>query len=199
MRQVRNAERNAECRVRKLMGVVLFALAVTPLLAAPPADNTPLKRQMQDFERALNQSIIQMFGTQFFVFLQEPKAAYLPGFGVVVHAEVNLHPMRFIMPFAPQPYSEQELKTEREQKLARMKVMQKGLQDLLLAQGRALTQLSGEEQVAVVIHLYNPRTYPEIPSQVLLQARRQALLDVREREGKPDPIELAKAINLREF
>ncbi len=192
--------RIADCGLRICLAILAAALlATSPAAARAAENNAALKRQMQEFERGLNQTIIQMFGTQFFVFLQEPKAAYLPGFGVVVHAEVNLYPMRFIMPFAPQPYSEQELKTEREQKLARMKVMQKGLQEMLVAQGRALGQLSGEEQVAVVIHLYNPRTYPEIPSQVILQARRQALLDLAERAGKPDPIELAKAITLREF
>lgn len=171
------------------------ALATVTLCAAPAENNAVLKRQMQEVERAL----LRMFEVQSLIILQEPKSAYLPGFGIVVHAEVNLYPMRNIMPFAPQPYSEQELKTEREQKLLRLRTMQKQLQELLLAQSRLLTQVNGEENLALVIHLYNPRSYPGIPSQVVVQARRQALLSLQEQARKPGPDELAKVILVREF
>ena len=118
---------------------------------------------------------------------------------MVVHAEVNLYPMRFIFPFAPNPYSEKELKTEREQKGQRLKELQYKLRQLLLAQSGALTRLGAEENLAVVIHLFNSRPYPEIPSQVVLQAQRKALLELQDQGHKPEPAELARVISLRQF
>ncbi len=169
-------------------------------LAAPPAENAAvLKRQMQEFERVLNNALQQMFENRPFAVLQEPKSAYLPGFGLIVHAEVNLYPMRMVMPFSPAPYSETELKLERTQKLQRLKQLQDRLRELLLAESASLGQVSAEENVAVIIHLYNPRPYPEIPGQIVVQARRQALLELQGEGRKPAPAELAKVIALREF
>ncbi len=181
-----------------------FLIVLLFLVAAPPpakaADNpAALKRQMQEFERVLNQAMVQMFENRPFAILQEPKSVYLPGFGIVVHTELNLYPMRWITPFSLEPYSEKELKTEREQKAERLKNVNGRLRDLLLAQSVAFSQVNAEENLAVVIHLYNPRYFPEIPSQVVAMARRRALLDLQGDGRKPAPEELARAITVREF
>ncbi len=198
-----NRLRIVDCGLRISMGMLAVVLTASASPAAPPVspgeNHAALKRQMQEFERVLNTALRQMFDDRPFFVLQEPKSAYLPGFGVVVHAEVNLYPMRFIFPFAPDPYSERELKTEHEQKALRMKELRVRLRELLLAQTSAFSQLGGEENLAVVIHLYNARPYPEIPSQIVVQARHQALLDLREQGRKPEPAELSRVITLREF
>ena len=186
--------------------VILLTVGAALWLAVPQSQATAagkkqaeLKRQMQRLERAVSTSLQQVFGNRPFAVLQEPKSVYLAGFGVMVHAEVNLYPMRFVFPFAPNPYSEKELKTEREQKRKRLKQLQSRLRELLLAESAELTQLGAEENLAVVIHLFNSRPYPEIPSQVVLQAQRKALLELQDQGHKPEPAELARVISLRQF
>ena len=185
---------------------ILLALGAALWLAVPQSQATAagkkqaeLKRQMQQLERAVNTSLQQAFGNRPFAVLQEPKSAYLAGFGVVVHAEVNLYPMRFISPFSRDPFSEKELKTERQQKQKRLQELQSRLRDLLLAESVGLTQLGAEENLAVVIHLFNPRPYPEIPGQVVLQAPRKALLELQDGGRKPGSAGLARVISLRQF
>ena len=185
---------------------ILLVLGAALWLAVPQSQATAagkkqaeMKRQMQQLERAVNTSLQQMFENRPFAVLQEPKSAYLAGFGIVIHAEVNLYPMRFISPFARDPYSEKELKTEREQKRKRLQQLQSRLRKLLLAESAELTQLGPEENLAVVIHLFNPRPYPEIPGQLVLQAPRKALLELQGQGGKPGPAELARVISLRQF
>ncbi len=185
---------------------ILLAMGAALWLAVPQSQATAagkkqaeLKRQMQQLELAVNASLQQMFENRPFAVLQEPKSAYLAGFGVMVHAEVNLYPMRFISPFAPSAFSEKELKTEREQKRRRLQQLQSRLRDLLLAESAGLTQLGAEENLALVIHLFNPRPYPEIPGQVVLQAQRQALLELQDGGRKPGSAGLARVISLRQF
>ena len=185
---------------------ILLALGAALWLAVPQSQATAagkkqaeLKRQMQQLERAVNTSLQQMFGNRPFAVLQEPKSAYLAGFGVVVHAEVNLYPMRFISPFSRDPFSEKELKTERQQKQKRLQQLQSRLRELLLTESAGLTQLGAEENLAVVIHLFNPRPYPEIPGQVVLQAQRKALLELQDGGRKPGSAGLARVISLRQF
>ena len=186
--------------------VILLAVGAALWLAVPQSQATAagkkqaeLKRQMQQLERALNSSLRQTFGNRPFAVLQEPKSAYLAGFGVVVHAEVNLYPMRFISPFSRDPYSEKELRTEREQKQKRLQQLQSRLRELLLTESAGLTKLGAEESLAVVIHLFNPRAYPEIPGQVVLQAQRKSLLELQDQGREPGPAELARVISLRQF
>ena len=181
------------------LGFVLWLAVPQSRAAAAGKKQVELKRQMQQLERAVNTSLQQMFENRPFAVLQEAKSVYLAGFGVMVHAEVNLYPMRFISPFALRPYSEKELKTEREQKRKRLQQLQSRLRDLLLTESAGLTQLGAEENLAVVIHFFNPRPYPEIPGQVILQAQRQALLELQDGGRKPGSTGLARVISLRQF
>lgn len=188
--------------MRRYLLVLVLCLLLAPLAASavppPPApDNAALKRQMQELERVLNNTLSHMFGDRPFAVLQEAKSAYIPGFGVVAHMELNLYPMRFVWPFSPQPYSPKELKTEHEQKIVRLKELRLALRDLLVAQAGNLTQLSDEESLAVIVHFYNQREYPEIPGQLVVQARRQALLTLQGR--KAEPAEWAKVIASWEY
>jgi len=182
---------------RAWLAALLLLLAVAASSVGAAENQAALKRQMQEFERVLSVTLGHMFQQQPFVVLQEPKAAYLPGFGVVAHTELNLYPLRWLFPFSTEKYSEQELRTEREQKLLRLRELEKQLRELLLAQSAALTQLGPDESMAVIIHLYNPRPYPDIPNQVVMQGRRQSLAELQGR--KPSPAELARVITLREF
>ena len=189
---------------------IVAALVVTLLAgvsaAAPPPQTSAsgrefaaLKRQMDQFDQQLRDALLKMFEARPFVILGEPKSTYLEGFGVVVHAELNLYPVAVLSPFISKQALDNEIKLEQEQKPLRLKELRTRLREMLVEQGAALTQLSSEESVAIVIHLFNVRQQANIPGQVVAQARRQALLELKARGAAPEPAALARAITLREF
>jgi hypothetical protein len=189
---------------------IVAALVVTLLAgvcaAAPPPqagasgrEFAALKRQMDQFDQRLRDALLKMFEARPFVILEEPKSTYLEGFGVVVHAELNLYPVAMLSPFTSKQALDNEIKLEQEQKPLRLKELRNRLRELLVEQGTALTLLSTEENVAIVIHLFNVRPQANIPGQVVVQAKRQALLELKTRGGAPEPAALARAVSLREF
>jgi hypothetical protein len=164
---------------------------------AVPRPDSPIKQQLKDFERFADGALRNMYGDQAFGILQEPKAAYVPGFGVIVHVEVNLYQMRMLTPFGRPYYSEEELKTEREQKAARLKQLRVNLRELLIQEAARLAKLGSTENAALVVHLFNQRPYPEVPDQVVVSGSVPALAAL---EGRtPQPAELEKLVSLREF
>lgn len=195
-------------RITEVCAAGLMALALSlalagPAGAAPPSNDSQalLKQQMREFEAAVDSTLRQMFSdSRPFTVLEQPKATYLDGFGIVVHAEINLYPTSAnLMPFMTGQSLDRELKNEREQKQVRLRQLQARLQSLLLEQSGPLSQLRDGESMAVVIHLFNPRPFPEIPGQIVVQARRQALLALQVQGRKIEPEDLAKTVSLREF
>jgi hypothetical protein len=180
-----------------LLGV--FAAAPAPQAGAPGRDFAALKRQMDQFDQRLQDALLKMFEARPFVILGEPKSTYLEGFGVVVHAELNLYPVAVLSPFTSKQALDNEIKLEQEQKPLRLRELRNRLREVLVEQGAALTQLPSEENVAIVIHLFNVRQQANIPGQVVAQARRQALLELKARGAAPEPAALARAVSLREF
>jgi len=186
------------------LAVVLFAgvcLAAPPPQTATSAaqQNAALKAQMDQFGQMLADALVKMFDSRPIFILERPKGAYLDGFGVIVHTELNLYPMAPLSPFNSQAALDVEIKKEAEQKPLRLKQLQDRLRELLLEQSAAMSLLPRDQNLAIVIHLYNARSDPRIPSQIVVQARRQALLDLQADGRKPAPAALARAINLREF
>ena len=159
-------------------GALLLALVAPPLPAQTRAthDYSGMKMQMQLFETVLSTALKQRFGHPFSI-LQPAKGVYLEGFGVVFSVEANLYPMRFISPFSPAPYSEKELKEAREQKPLRMKKAEEMVEELLRDHGPGLSFLRPDENVAVAIHVFNPGELSDLPSQVVIQTKRQTLID----------------------
>lgn len=164
--------------------------------AGPRADS-PLKQQMKEFERFADLALRKMFGNLPFTILQEPKASYLPGFGLIVHAEGNLYPMRMLTPFGRPTYSEEELKVEREQKIARIKQLRATLREMLVQEAPLLAKLGGSENAALVVHLFNQRPYPEVPDQVVVIGNLRDLAALQGRKLQPG--ELDKLVSLREY
>ncbi len=148
---------------------------------AQSPDFPAIKKQTQLFETVLNTAVQQRF-EQPFLLLQETKGAYLAGYGVVFTLEVNLYPMRYRTPFAASPYSEKELATARAQKLQRMKEMETLIRDLLRDHGMGLDFLPPDENVAVVVHLFNQAEQRDMPSQLAVQVKKQWLQEAAGRK-----------------
>lgn len=145
-------------------------------------DLPALKSQLQAFQQVLNQSIRQTF-EQPFSLLQDAKGIYLPRFGVAFHLEVNLHPIRLISPFDMRPYSAEELQKARDTKLQRIRQLKDRLSELLLEHGGALQAVPAEQNVVVVVHLFNLPSEQSnaLPTQLVIGTSRRALLDYQDR------------------
>lgn len=172
----------------RMMVLALVVLALPGFSAepVPPAavglpagvDAAALKRQMQQFQGILNQNLQQSF-EQPFGLLQDIKGIYLSRYGVAFHMEVNLVPLRALSMFDYRPHTEGELRRTRELKLQRIRQIKASVSDLLLAHAQEFSAVPLEQQVAVVIHLFNlPSERTEgLPSQVVIEVSRQALAE----------------------
>ena len=147
------------------------------------ADLDALKNQMQTFQDLLNRSIHQTFERPFSL-LQDAKGIVLPGYGVVFHLEVNLHPLRLMSPFDLRPNTPEELKKARDSKLERIQQLKNMLSELLLEHGGSVNEMSLEDRLVVVVHLFNlpPEQNEDLPTQVGIMIRRGMLLDYQARQ-----------------
>ena len=170
--------------------LLAMTTAVSPVCRAqdaspnsfPPSELRALRQQLQSFQNVLNRSVQQNFEHPF-ALLQDAKGIYLPRFGVAFHMEVNLYPLRLISPFAPTPYSPEELRKAKESKLARIRELKEQLQQLLLEHAVDLGAVPAEQNVAVVVHLFNlpSEQNDDLPTQLVIGASRRTLLDYQAR------------------
>jgi hypothetical protein len=157
-----------------------FVLLAAAALLAPAAGRAQshnygaIKQQIGIFESVLNTAMRQRYD-QRFLMLQPPKGSYLEGYGVVFTAEVNLSTLRYLTPFTPGPYTDKELKDARAEKIARTKDIETLVKDLLRGNGAGLSFLKPEENVAVVVHLFNTIEHKDLPTQLIVQGKKQAL------------------------
>ncbi|MGH9786784.1 MAG: hypothetical protein ACRD88_21660 [Terriglobia bacterium] len=156
--------------------------APQPAGTLPELDLRSLRVQLEAFQDIVNRSVAQSFEHPF-TLLQDAKGIYLPRFGVVFHMEVNLHPLRLISPFDMRPYTPEELRSARATKLARIRELKARLSALLLEHGTKLTEVPPDQSVAIAVHLFNlPSEQSEgLPTQVVLEATRGALLEAQAR------------------
>ena len=149
----------------------------------PPATTVnlqALRTQLQVFQDLLNRNIRQAFATPFSL-LQDTKGSYLPNFGAVFHLEVNLHPLRLITPFDMRPYTAEELEKARDSKLERVRQLKSQLSAFLLEQGGRLSEIPADQNVAIVVHLFNlPSEQTEsLPTQLVIETSRGTLLEAQ--------------------
>lgn len=178
--------------------IVTLLLLVCTATAARAEDPVALNRQKQLFEQEVEAGLRRMFEPSRFVVLQAPRAFYLEGFGLAVQTEVNLYATTSLGAFLPPASLQREVQTAREQKKVRVKELRTKLRALLAAAAAQLTTLAPEDNVAVVVNLFNAASDAGIPAQLVAQVRRQVLLELNS-AGKPSDEALARAITFREF
>jgi hypothetical protein len=160
--------------MKTLLAVLLFAGSTMGQTIAQVPDYPAIKRQTQLFETVLDTAVRQRFEYPFLV-LQEAKGAYLEGYGVVFTMEVNLSPLQARTPFSALTYSDKELAVSRAQKLVRIKELETLIRDLMRDHGMGLNFLGADENVAVVVHLFNSAEQKDLPSQLGVQTKKQWL------------------------
>ena len=134
-----------------------------------------LKAQMKVLEAVINETLGQTFAPPFGV-LEKAKGSYLPDFGVVFSVEVNLYPMRVPNPFDMRPSSKEELEKARKAKLERIGIIKQAVPRLLADHASTLRELSANDSIAVVVHLFDTPTEGEnLPSQIVIEVKKRDL------------------------
>lgn len=112
--------------------------------------------------------------------LQGAKAAYLEGYGIVLNVEVAFDPP--ITPFTPQK-SPEEVRRTATQKRAEV---QDKLINVVKQKLPSLTSLAPGDSVAVILNILNtnPAYTPDMPTQIILSAKKQDAVHVAVREFK---------------
>jgi hypothetical protein len=110
--------------------------------------------------------------------LQRPQATYLDGYGIVVTLEVALTPPMTPFSSAVKPGEMQALSTQRQRD-----VKQK-LSAFIAQNVTALDSLEPSQSLAVVVHFLNtnPADVTNLPSQVVVSAKKDAPQQVISRE-----------------
>lgn len=127
------------------------------------------------------------------------RGVYLEGYGAVFTAEVNLVQTPGLSPFRPAEFSKEEIARVRQAKLQRMPQVRQMLRDFLVASSQSLDRVPPQEQIAVALFLLSKPWEDKtgLPQQILMHARRQALLDVA--TNRADRSTLDTAIQERTF
>ncbi|MFB3776183.1 MAG: hypothetical protein ACE141_01195 [Bryobacteraceae bacterium] len=171
--------------------VALLVAAMTP--AAEPPKAKVARASLVPLESGFDARITRPGQDDPFDLLGNTRAVYLPGYGVVLTAEVNLVTAPPVTPFRPAAAKEDAANLRR-RKLAKLEVLKKAMRELMATTASSLGSLPPGEQVVVAVTLfyYSWEQRAGLPSQILMQAPKAALL------GGAGP-ELDAALKVEEF
>ncbi len=169
------------------------------LLAAAPqlgVDGRALRAALTSSERSIDDRVQQLTSRAPFVLLGRTRGAYLAGYGAVFSLEVNLVPTANISPFRP-AYTKQEIQNLNRQKRDKLADLRSGVRRLLAEQAASLAHVQPAEKIAIVVTLFhfNWEDTAGVPSQLVLQGQKQALLEA----ARSGPQELERVIEAKEF
>ena len=142
---------------------------------SPPSNLSALKGEMKVFEAVIDGTMAQTFAPPFGL-LEKTKGTYLPGFGLAFSLEVNLYPTRAPNPFDMAPLSKAELEKAQKGKLERIATVKTSVPRLLADHAMSLRDLSADDSVAVVVHLFEMRPGDtKLPDQLVIESRKSDL------------------------
>lgn len=199
----------------RLVGVLILASqaalfaapqAILRAAAAQPAnrvslaanENRAMRAALKSAETGIDNRIQQVTSRTPFALLGNTRGAYLAGYGAVFTLEVNLVPVAGLSPFRP-AYTPKEIQDLNRQKREKLAVLKTGLRQLLMEETATLPHVPAAEKVAIVVSLfnYNWEDTVGLPSQIVMQATRQALLDLQAKHAPADAQE--RTIESSEF
>jgi len=154
--------------------------------------------ELAAMERTFDQRIQRFDVNDPFDLLGATRGVYLEGYGAVFTAEVNLVASAVVTPFRPRP-TQEEIERLRQRKLARLALLKKHMREMMLNLAASLEAAPPSEQIAlgVSVFYFSWENREALPSQVLMRARRQTLLDAQARHAGDATLE--KLILVEEF
>ena len=169
------------------------AIGLLAILAASSsaAERPRVSRDaLAHMERSFDQRIQRFDLNEPMDLLGSTRGVYLEGYGAVFTAEVNLVPSAVVTPFRPRP-EPAELAKLRQRKAARLKQLERQMREMMLELAASLSSVPPEEYIAlgVSVFYFSWENREGLPSQVLMRARRQALLEAQARRADPAALE----------
>jgi len=159
----------------KPAGLIVFLLAAVAL-ASEPAKPRVARASLAPLESSFDVRIARAGQNDPFDLLGNTRAVYLDGYGVVFTTELNLVVIP-ITPFRPQITKEDAEKIH-QRKLAKLQELKELMRGMLVASAGALSALPPDERVVVAVTLFyfSWEDTTGLPSQIVMQAPRSALL-----------------------
>ena len=164
-----------------LVGCILFAFAGAAFTAVIPARVArPLMRAMED---SLDKRFGKMWPDNPLAVVGPSRGVYLDGYGAVFTTELNLASEGLSMMHLNLSPQEKALVVKRKEE--RVPQVKKALQEALVDTAASLDTMPPEEQIIiqVVLDRYSWEQSPGYPSEMIVQATRQKLLDLKKANG----------------
>ena len=157
-----------------MLKMALCFLMLTQAAAVDSFNGDSLKKEIGPLQESVKGTLAGSVAR----IMQDPKATYLEGYGVVITVEVALETPA--NPFS-RVKSDQELRSSVTQ---RRKEIKSKLSDLLTQRIVKLDSLGPAHSVAVVVYLLNgtPVETPDLPTQLVISVRKDSPADVKIRE-----------------
>jgi len=159
-----------------MVGLACWVLPLASVRAqSPPVNLSALKGEMKVFQAVVDETLSQTFAPPFGL-LEKTQGTYLPGFGLAFSLEVDLYPTRVSNPFDMMPLSKAEVEKAQKEKRGRIAIVKETVPRLLADHATSLRDLSPQESVAVVVHLFEVETGDaKSPEQLVIEARKSDL------------------------
>lgn len=175
----------------------LAALAVASALVVAGAEKPLVPREaMAAMEKSFGRRLVQQGTDASLDIVGEPRGIYLPGYGLVVSADVNLLSIP-LSPFRP-ALTKEEVARLRQRKLARLPALRAAMRQQMVEAATGLSAVPADERIVVVVSLYNFSWEQSegIPAQILMEATRKELLAFGPKTGDEA---IAAKLKMQEF
>lgn len=165
---------------RKWLSIALLPVIGCSLFAEPPPVEDSLRHELTSSERSIDDrfsNVSAITGSKPISLMGVTRGGYLKGFGAVFTLQVSLVPMVNLGPFLR--LTEEDKTRLNLSKRQRLEDLEIRARTVLVEEGARLTQVPVNEQVALIISLlhYSWEDVTGLPSQLVMQARRQVLID----------------------
>ncbi len=180
--------------------LVVLMLAAAPLLSARPARGGAVAEGRARVTREAVKGVDSQFDRKLqglwpdspVSILGPTQGAYLPGYGVVFMAEVDLAPTTGISPFHPKITADEAVRTHKK-KVERLSGLKDAMSQMLVESAAMLEGIPDTEQITLAVSLFfwTGEDTASLPMQLVVHAPRGAL-----RAGKAAA---ASAIKMEQF
>jgi hypothetical protein len=155
-------------------------MAATVALAAIAQGPHLSRNAIQAMERSFDKRVLTANAESPFDLLGTTRGVYLNGYGAVFTTELSLMVTANVSPFL-QTIPKDYVTKVHTQKLQRLAVLKRMLQDAMVATAASLDNVPTQENIVFGVSLfyYKWEDTAGLPSRILMQAERQKLLDVQ--------------------
>jgi hypothetical protein len=176
----------------KIVAVMLLACGAGWAEEPGPGPEARTRRaSMMKVEKSLNAHIDEL-ATDSFELLGHTRGVYIEGFGAVFSNEVNLLSVPGATPFG-RSLDKAGIAKVHARKIERVSVIKEQMQKMLLASAEALDWIPVKEQIVLSVSLFNLHweITAGLPSQIVMQAPRNKLLELQRAKAKGAELDLA--------